>query len=138
MPAGHLITGARGEDIAEEHLKALGLRIRHRNWQNQGLELDMVCLDPSTRPATLVFVEVKTRSGTDWGAPSQAVGRGKRGRLDRAARLYLSEHKLWDAPCRFDVVCVTKHGDAYTVEHLPNAFDSPRPLRGGDTSWQPW
>ena len=138
MPAGHLITGASGEELATEHLKGLGLRVKDRNWRHQGLELDIVCQDPATRPPTLVFVEVKTRSSSQRGAPSQAVGHTKRQRLTRAAEAYLSEHKLWNNPCRFDIVCVTKHGDAYTVEHLPNAFARSRPLRGGHSSWQPW
>lgn len=59
MAARHLITGLAGEDLAAAFLQEKGLRVVERNVRCVGGELDLVCEDRGS----LVFVEVKTRSG---------------------------------------------------------------------------
>ncbi len=46
-----------GEQLAVEHLEALGLRIVTRNWRCRYGELDIIA---ATRDRAVVFVEVKT------------------------------------------------------------------------------
>ncbi|MBJ7400961.1 YraN family protein, partial [Mycolicibacterium sp.] len=56
--------GAVGEQLAVDHLRALGLRILERNWRCRYGELDVIAADGDR---TVVFIEVKTRSGDGFG-----------------------------------------------------------------------
>lgn len=132
--AEHLKTGASGEDAAAEHLKARGYEILDRNWTSGRLELDIV----ARKDGCVVFVEVKTRSSARHGLPAQAVGPKKAERLLAAARLYMSEHDLWDTPCRMDVVAVIKTAAGYELEHIQDALGLSDPVAGGHAAWQPW
>jgi hypothetical protein len=58
-------TGRRGEQVATRHLKRCGYIILARNYRAAGAEIDIIALDDST----LVFVEVKFRSGSGYGTP---------------------------------------------------------------------
>ena len=131
LRAPHLRVGRQGEDLAEKHLKARGLRVLERNFRTRHGELDLVCRAGDT----LVFVEVKTRKAGSRAAPHQALTPAKRARLARAAAEYLSAHGGWDAPCRFDLVEVVAPGEPdQALRHIENAFT----LDGTATGWQPW
>lgn len=113
-------TGDLGEDAAARFLETKGFRVLHRNWRHRQWELDLVCRDRDT----VVFVEVKTRGAGAMGAPGEALTRAKQARLIKAASHYLSEHGLWDEPCRFDLAAVTDTGSSLDVEHIENVFQS--------------
>lgn len=66
--------GRYGEQLAEQHLTAAGMVVLARNWRCPQGELDLVVRDVD---GTVVFVEVKTRAGTGFGEPAEAVGRVK-------------------------------------------------------------
>ena len=134
MPARHLTTGREGEALAADLVLEKGWRIVERNFRCSGGELDLICEDGQT----LVFVEVKTRSGAVRGEPGEAVGRAKVRRLVRAASEYLSCHKSWDRPCRFDLVSVIMRDGETTVEHWEDIIDARDGLDSRHTSWQPW
>ncbi len=76
--------GASAEHAAAAHLVALGWDILGRNIRLGGDELDIVAVEPGRRP-TLVIVEVRSRSGTGFGAAVESVDRRKVARLYRAA-----------------------------------------------------
>lgn len=62
--------------------------------------MDIVCRDDDT----LVFVEVKTRTRTDFGSPGEAVNRAKQELITRGALAWL---RMLDHPnvlFRFDIV----------------------------------
>lgn len=112
-------SGRAGEEAAARHLETKGQRILERGFRTRDGEIDLVSRDGDT----LVFVEVKTRAGTAHGRPAEAVDYRKRGRILRAARVWLHRHGATERPCRFDVVEVlTRHGSPDLVEHLPDAF----------------
>src|SRR5258708_22670349 len=77
-----------------------------RNWRCRQGELDLVL----RRGRTIVFCEVKTRSGTAFGEPVEAVGAVKQARLRRLAGRWLSENRarVGAAPSelRFDVAAL--------------------------------
>ena len=58
MTAEHLLTGRRGEELAEAHLRAVGWTILERNVTFRGGELDIVARDGNE----LVVVEVLNRA----------------------------------------------------------------------------
>jgi putative endonuclease len=96
--------GALGEQLAVDHLTGLGLRILNRNWRCRYGELDVIACDPAT--GTVVFVEVKTRTGDGYGGLAQAVPQLKVRRLRRLAGLWLAgQDERW-AAIRIDVIGV--------------------------------
>ena len=71
------------------------------------------------RGRTLVFCEVKSKSGTRFGDPLEMVDEIKVARIRRAASLWLAAHpELRRLDVRFDVIAVR----AGRVEHLRDAF----------------
>ena len=84
------------------------------------------------------FVEVKTRRSDERGGPAAAVTPAKQRVLTRAAQAWLAAHDAWQAPCRFDVVCLLRHGDTFSAEHYRHAFDFTPSLDSSHASWQPW
>jgi putative endonuclease len=96
--------GALGEQLAVDYLSALGLRVLARNWRCRYGELDVIVTDDTTRG--VVFVEVKTRTGDQFGGVEQAVTPDKVRRLRRLAGLWLSQqHGSW-ASVRIDVIAI--------------------------------
>lgn len=110
--------GRAGEAAAEAALGEAGMRILARRFRNRVGEIDLVALDG----AVVVFVEVKTRSGTARGRPGEAVRARKRGRIAKVAQAFLSRNGLERAPCRFDVVEVVRDGDRLETRHVRDAF----------------
>ncbi len=96
--------GALGEQLATDHLTGLGLRILTRNWRCRYGELDVIAVDPDTN--TVVFVEVKTRTGDGFGGVAQAVTEQKARRLRRLAAMWLSHQEQRWAAVRIDVIGV--------------------------------
>lgn len=96
--------GAMGEALAVDHLTRVGLRILSRNWRCRYGELDVIAADEAT--GTVVFVEVKTRTGDGYGGLAYAVTPRKVARLRRLAALWLAgQDRRW-AALRIDVIGV--------------------------------
>jgi putative endonuclease len=96
--------GALGEQLAVDHLRAMGLRVVERNWRCRYGELDVIAADDAAR--TVVFVEVKTRTTDRFGGVAQAVTPQKVRRLRRLAALWLAAHDGRWSQVRIDVVGV--------------------------------
>jgi putative endonuclease len=109
--------GRYGEQLAADHLVASGMTVLARNWRCAEGELDLVLRDAD---GTLVFCEVKTRSGTGFGEPAEAVGRRKAAKLRVLACRWLLEHRPpGSSDLRFDVVSVVRRrGEAPRLVHL--------------------
>ena len=119
MPSPRTELGARGEDLAVTHLTDEGLTVLDRNWRCREGELDVVARDRST----LVFCEVKTRRGTGYGDPVEAVTYAKQRRLRVLAQRWLAAHDEHAPEVRFDVIGILLRADGLAkVTHLPGAF----------------
>lgn len=94
--------GALGERLATDHLGAQGLRIVARNWRCRYGEIDIIAAEPDSR--TIIFVEVKTRTGDGFGGVAQAVTAQKARRLRRLAGLWLAGQERSWAEVRIDVI----------------------------------
>jgi putative endonuclease len=113
--------GKVGEQLACTYLERQGLRLLARNVHARGGEIDLVMLDG----ATLVFIEVRSRSARGLVGALESVTAAKQRRVLAAARAYLARHPQHaDRPCRFDVVGITRDGDRATLEWAPNAFEA--------------
>jgi putative endonuclease len=107
--------GRYGEDVAARHLVEQGIIVLERNWRCDIGEIDIVGRDGDV----LVVCEVKTRSGTGFGTPLEAVTRAKAARLRRLAARWLADHQGRPAHVRFDVVGVlAARSGAARVEHV--------------------
>jgi putative endonuclease len=105
-PKAHLSRneiGAHGEQLAVEHLHGLGLRIVARNWRCRYGELDVIAAEGAN---TLVFVEVKTRTGDGFGGVAEAVTPQKVRRIRRLAGLWLAGQESGWSQIRIDVIGV--------------------------------
>lgn len=77
----------------------------------------------STGRERLVVCEVKTRSGTGYGEPSEGVTSVKAARIRRVTAAWLRAHRVGWCEIRFDVLAVLCPQDGpVTVEHLQGAF----------------
>ena len=104
--------GDRGESLALEFLERSGYRIVAANFiapigrNNVGAqvkgEIDIVALDGDT----LCFVEVKTRSATDFAGPLSNVDLRKQRVVTRTARVYRRLFSIRNVKYRFDVITV--------------------------------
>jgi putative endonuclease len=109
------LLGREGEQAAARYLEGCGFRILDRNWRCAGGEIDIVAVERHT----FVVCEVKTRSGTRYGTPLDAVGRAKRSRLRRLAAQWLSAHGVRYDQIRIDVLGLLRDGSGgFTVEHV--------------------
>jgi putative endonuclease len=117
--SAEMATGRRGEDIAHRYLARRGYRVVARNYRppSGSGEIDLVAWDGDV----LVFVEVKTRTTDEFGAPERAVDRDKETHVDRAARDYARRAGMPLDRARFDVVSVVMDGPP-RVELLRDAF----------------
>ena len=113
--------GRWGEDLAAEHLADAGLTVVARNWRCRAGELDLVAVDAD---GTVVFVEVKTRAGSGFGSPAEAVSRAKAQRIRGLAVQWLAHHRPpGTRDLRFDVVGIVRRpGAAPELTHLRAAF----------------
>lgn len=110
--------GDAGEDAALAYLQAAGLKLLERNYRTPGRgggEIDLIMRD---KDETLVFIEVRQRSGALHGGAAASIGVTKRKRIVFAARFYLM-HLAKPPACRFDVVLVEAQ-----ITWLKAAFDA--------------
>lgn len=117
--------GRIGEDLADAHLRGLGWQIIERNWRCRSGELDIIARDPE--PAgrgTVVFVEVKYRSGLGFGDPLEAITRAKVARLRQLGLAWLRQRQEDGAApvaeeLRIDAVGVLRRpGEPHLVTHV--------------------
>ena len=109
--APHLALGAWGEQVAERRYR---YRVLARNWWCSSGELDLIV----GRGDLVVFSEVKTRSFTSFGWPTEAVDRRRQVRLRSAAAARFRSTGTRPTEVRFDVISVLPG----RVERLEGAF----------------
>lgn len=105
--------GFWGESRAVKFLKKSGYTVLHRNFKCPFGEIDII----AQKDGVLCFIEVKTRSSDDFGAPNQAVNKTRQTRYINSARYYFANREI-DCTVRFDIIEVTKEG----VNHIESAF----------------
>lgn len=121
--------GLAGEEAALRYLVAAGWSVEGHRFKVGRQEVDLIV----RRDGVVAFVEVKTRRGTRYGAPAEAVGWRKRQTIARVAAVWALRHGRWGDSYRFDVVEVLEGGTA------PPGF-----IRGGtwwcrhiEDAWRP-
>lgn len=98
--------GMRGEDLACAELQRQGLQVLERNWRCRLGEIDIVAAEAGANGLTLVFCEVKCRSGLGFGHPLEAITFSKMRTLRQLAALWMREHHVKASAIRLDAIGV--------------------------------
>lgn len=106
-------TGSDGEGVAAEYLLKKGYEVLERNYRYSRAEVDLIV----RKDNWLVFVEVKTRSGSAFGFPEDFVDRSKQRNILMAAEHYI--YKIdWRFNVRYDIISVLQGA----ITHFEDAF----------------
>ncbi|OGG31239.1 hypothetical protein A3A63_00285 [Candidatus Gottesmanbacteria bacterium RIFCSPLOWO2_01_FULL_46_9] len=110
------VLGKTGEDLAVSYLQKHGFRIIERNFKARYGEIDIVSIDSGV----LVFVEVKTRIGDEFGKPEEAVTPRKLREVIRTAEYYSLCHGGLPEAMRIDVIGIqlTPDGKVVSFNHI--------------------
>jgi putative endonuclease len=111
--------GKKGEEVALRFLKKRGYRIIEKNYVCKMGEMDIIAREKDT----LAFIEVKTRTTTEFGPPQLAVNASKQRQLSKVALNYLKEKQLEDVKARFDVVAILLGQKREEIDLIRDAFD---------------
>ncbi|MDH3455969.1 MAG: YraN family protein [Gemmatimonadota bacterium] len=113
------VRGLQGEELAMQYLKATGWKILEHRFRMGRLEVDLV----ARKGHLVAFLEVKTRWGSRFGSPLEAIRWGKRREIVRVANAWVDRHGSPDDAYRFDVIGVTlSPRGRYRLEHVEDAF----------------
>lgn len=98
--------GARGEDLAVAELERQGMEVLARNWRCRLGELDVVAVERAEGGTTVVFCEVKCRSGLGFGDPLEAITWAKLRTLRSLAAEWMATHEVVAQHIRLDAIGV--------------------------------
>ena len=118
--ARHNILGKAGEQKAVDFLVGKGYTLHELDWKHGHVDIDII----AEEKGEIVFVEVKTRSTTNYGNPEDAVDNKKIRRIVNAADVYIKLHDICQ-PVRFDIITLVGQEPDFTIEHIENAFYPP-------------
>lgn len=97
----HLKIGQIGEGIAKKYLEEKGYKIIEQNYKTKYSEIDLVC----EFGGELIIVEVRTKTGENFGSPEETINKRKLKKLYNNARAY-AVWKKWKGHYRVDAVCI--------------------------------
>jgi putative endonuclease len=121
LARGRAARGRRAEQLALEHILALGWTVLGQNLRVGPLEIDLLALEGDC----VVVVEVRSRGPGSWLGPLASVGRDKRQHLRRAGEALWRARFQADAMVtrmRFDVIAVRLDGPEPALEHVRAAL----------------
>ena len=108
--------GLEAEKLAATFLTNNGLKLVMQNYHCRFGEIDLIMTDAKT----LVFIEVKLRTSSQFGGAAASITPQKQQKLSLTAQHYLQKTNDKN-PCRFDVILMQK-ADINAIEWIKNAF----------------
>ena len=116
-----IVIGKIGERRAQEFLRKKGYKITELNYRTFFGEIDAV----AKKDDFIVFIEVKTRTGSSLGPPYLSVTIRKQRQIVKNALLYLKRRGLIDSYWRIDVVSVKLNHECEVenIEIIENAVE---------------
>jgi putative endonuclease len=113
--------GDFGERVAASHLEAKGYAILERNWATKEGEIDLI----ASRGRDLVFVEVRSKRGGNFGKPEESITGRKAAHVRAAVSAYMLEHPESPENIRIDAVVIEldAKGRVLRVEQIENAIE---------------
>ncbi|MCD6116242.1 YraN family protein [bacterium] len=114
----NLVTGGRGEFEAVKFLEKLGYKIVCKNFRSGHGEIDIIAREHDT----IVFVEVKSSNGLEFGNPEERVSMKKQRQIARIAERYIGSQNPDVEDYRFDVIAVVFQKSSVSIKHFKDAF----------------
>jgi len=99
--AEHNFVGKIGEDLAKKFLEEKGYKIIEQNYKTKYSEIDLV----TEKENELVFVEVRTKVGENFGTPEDTLNYKKKNKI-RFNALSYAAFKKWRGPIKIDAICI--------------------------------
>jgi len=118
-PLYRQLLGKKGEEYAADYLQNHGYHIIERNFKINPGELDIIAVIDDI----LVFVEVKTRVGREFGLPEESVTPKKLREIIKTSQYYAIIRKGLPIRHRIDVIGIeyTHSGEVVYFNHIQNA-----------------
>lgn len=111
--------GQENESRACRYLKFKGLALITQNYRCYYGEIDLIMRDRDD----IVFVEVRSRTRSDYGYASETINKTKQLKLIKTATHFLqSKRWLYKVNSRFDIVGMQYVDNTWKVEWIKNAF----------------
>ena len=111
--------GDRGEELAARFLQRTGWTLLDRNFRMGRKEIDLV----ARRDGVVAFVEVKTRAGSGYGHPLEAITWKKRREIQQVAAAWIDRKGRPGDTYRFDAVAVMIAGGGEPrIDHVEDAW----------------
>ncbi len=112
--------GKFGERFAFDYLEKRKYQIIEKRYRLFRGEIDIIAYD---KKGALVFFEVKTRRGHQFGLPEESVTSSKQKQIRKIAQGFVSFNKLEGKECRFDILALD-YSDTrgFKVTHFKDAF----------------
>lgn len=110
-------TGLEAEKLAATFLISHGLKLVTQNYHCRFGEIDLIMMEAKT----LVFVEVRLRSNSQFGSAATSITPQKQQKLILTAQHYLQAHG--ECLCRFDAILMNKAALQH-IEWVRNAFEA--------------
>ncbi len=113
----NLKIGNLGENLAKRYLKKKNFKIIRENYKTRYAEIDLIC----RFKGILVFVEVKTRCGIQFGIPEESLKKEKINKVAKNAQMYM-KYRNYSGRYRIDGVCVVlnKNKKLSYLKHYEN------------------
>ena len=108
----HNEVGKIGEELAKEFLEEQGYKIIEQNYKTKYAEIDLI----GEYKNKLVFVEVRTKIGENFGTPEDTINKQKLWKVLQNAKAY-SAFKNWKGFERIDAICIVLKPDR-TIERI--------------------
>lgn len=104
--------GRIGENIARKHLESCGYKIIEQNYKTRYLEIDLI----AHFKKNLVFFEVRTKTGEDFGRPEETIDKTKIKKLIKNTQVYAAMCG-YQGSCQIDAICIVLNPD-FTLNRL--------------------
>jgi putative endonuclease len=113
--------GDFGERVAASFLESKGYTILERNWSVREGEIDLI----ASKPDELIYVEVRSRRGSQMATPEESINPRKAARVRTAALAYSTQHPEAPGNQRIDAVVIEldAKGRVMRVEQIENAIE---------------
>ena len=110
-------TGDKAENIIKKYLQQRGYQILEQNYKTKYAEIDIV----AQKQGNLFFIEVRSRTGEDFGAPEETVQERKKWKLRQNALAYATR-KQYRGHYQIDLACVTfdENKNLQTINYFEN------------------
>lgn len=111
--------GKNAEQQALSFLQKQGMRLLEQNYTCYSGEIDLIMQDGED----IVFIEVRSRSRTDYGHAIETITPRKQQKIIRAATHFLQKKGcLYKVSSRFDVITLQLVSNNWQLEWIKNAF----------------